>query len=335
MWNILLNEDEAAIAESVREFLAAELPLERLRPKAAPVDAAQVRASMAQLGLFSVALPESAGGAEAGLVEEMLIQREFGRYVASPATLAIMLAGHVCIASGDEALAREATSGTHSIGLALLHPAADGTTPAYVFDWQEDDRILGWTNAGIGLFPAEAFANVRKDESTDDSITVHFGNLALDKALHWVPAERSSLLARARVLIAAALAGLADHACELTVEYAKIREQFGQPIGAFQAVKHRCADMGVRSRLAWYQTNVACLKVMAGANDADLQVDSALLMSAEAAHENGRASIQMHGGIGFQAECDVHWFMKRAHVYDQLVGGRLAVARSVLAHPTS
>jgi alkylation response protein AidB-like acyl-CoA dehydrogenase len=132
-------------------------------------------------------------------------------------------------------------------------------------------------------------------------------------------------------MLAAALTGLAEHACTLTVEYARIREQFGKPIGTFQAVKHRCADMGVRARLAWYQTSLACLKAQNRAKDADFQVASALLVAADAAHENGRAGIQMHGGIGFQAECDMHWFMKRAHVYDQLAGGRRRPSETVLA----
>lgn len=334
MWNILLNADEAMIADAVREFLRGELPLERLRPKAPPVDGDALRRNMAALGWFAVGLPEDCGGSGLGLVEEMLIQREFGRHVASPGTLAAMLAGHVCAAAGDAALAREMTSGERRVALALLPGDARGLAPAYVFDWREGDAILGWTNLGIGLFPATALACARSEECLDDSVTLHAGDLALDKALHWIPAERG-LIARARVLLAAALVGLAERACELTVEYAQVREQFGKPIGSFQAVKHRCADMGVRARLAWYQTSVACLKVMAQAPDAALQLDSALLLAAEAAHENGRAGVQMHGAIGFQAECDVHWFVKRTHLYDQLAGGRLAMARAVLDHPAA
>jgi len=330
MWNILLNDDERMIADSVREFLTAELPLDRLRPKAKPVDADAVRRAMAGLGWFSVGLPEEAGGAGLGLVEEMLIQREFGRQVASPATLAAVLAGHVALAAGDAELAGELATGADAVGLAMLPPGAASGMPAYVYDWSEGNRLLGWTDKGIGLFDPEAFTGAREEECIDDSITLHIGELSPGKALHWI--EDPALLTRARVLIAALLVGLAEQACELTVEYAKIREQFGQPIGAFQAVKHRAADMGVRARLAWYQTSVACLKVIAGADDAGLQVDSALLLAAEAAHENGRAGIQLHGAIGFQSECDIHWFMKRAHLYDQLTGGRNVVARKVLSH---
>lgn len=335
MWNILLSDEEAMIADHVRSFLSAELPLERLRPKAAAVDAAAIHRSMADLGWFSIGLPESSGGSGLGLVEEMLIQRELGRYVASPSCLAATLAGHIAAAADDIDLVREITSGLSGVGLAMIRLDARGNAPAWIFDWAFGDRIVAWNDEGIGLFPAEALTQAQVHDCTDDSLRMHGGNLDLTKALHWIGREQSDLLQRLRILIAAALVGLADHACDLTIDYAKLREQFGKPIGSFQAVKHRAADMGVRTRLAWYQTNVACLKLMAGADDASLQIDSALLLANEAAHENARASIQLHGAIGFQAECDVHWFMKRAHVYEQLVGGRFVVAQQVLAHPTA
>jgi alkylation response protein AidB-like acyl-CoA dehydrogenase len=328
MWNILPNEDEAMIADSVREFLTAELPLQRLRPK--PVKVVEwdaIRPEMAQLGWFAVGLPEACGGSGLGLVEEMLIQREFGRAVASLASLGMVVAGQVCAAAGDTVLAAEVTSGEVSVGVALVR---DGGA-AMVFDWRPGDRIVAWTDDGVGLFPSEALAGALQGECTDDSLSLHSGTLALDKAIHWIPAAGSDLLLRVRVLLAAALAGLAERACELTVDYARIREQFGVAIGSFQAVKHRCADMGVRARLAWYQTCVAALQVADGADGAPLQVESALLLAAEAGHENGRAGIQLHGGIGFQAECDIHWFMKRTHVYEQLAGGKRAVAARVLA----
>ena len=335
MWNIMPSEDENMIAESVRGFLASELPLERLRPKAKTVDAAALFKSMGELGWFGVGLPEACGGSGLGLVEEMLIQREMGRYVASPCVLAMVLAGHVCAQAGDAVRAAGLTSGGQSVALALISPDATGAASAQVFDWKAGDPIIAWTDAGMGLFPAEAFTGSDKDDCIDDSLSLHTGQLALDKPIHWIAAEFTDLRARARVLLAASLVGLADGACTLTVDYARIREQFGKPIGSFQAVKHRCADMGVRSRLAWYQTCIAALKVSADAGDAALQADSALVVSADAAHENGRASVQMHGAIGFQAECDVHWFVKRAHVYDLLAGGHRAVARGLATFPVA
>jgi alkylation response protein AidB-like acyl-CoA dehydrogenase len=333
MWNLLLNEDERMIADSVREYLARELPLERLRPKAKPVDMAQVRREMVDLGWLSVGLPEEAGGSGLGLVEEMLIQRECGRYLVSPQALATVLAAHTAAAAGDMELAGKLGSGQAWAALTVLAGEGDAR-PAYALDWRPGDLLLAWTEAGMGVFDAEAFGDVVTDECLDDSVTLHRGHLAFSKPLAWVPAEQAPLPQRAKVLLSAAMVGLAEHACELAVEYAKVRHQFGKPIGSFQAVKHRCADAGVRWRLAWYQTNLACLKVQAQAGDAALQAASAKLVSANAAHENGRAAIQVHGGIGFQSECDVHWFMKRAHLYDQAGGAVAQQARLVASLPS-
>jgi alkylation response protein AidB-like acyl-CoA dehydrogenase len=153
----------------------------------------------------------------------------------------------------------------------------------------------------------------------------------MSKARYWIPAATAPIALRAQVLLAARLIGLAEHACDLTVEYAKVRQQFGKPIGSFQAVKHRCADMVLRARLAWHQTALAGLKVQAAARDAALHAAAAKLIAAQAAHENARAAIQLHGAIGFQSECDVHWFMKRAHLYDQIGGGMQVQARRVMS----
>jgi alkylation response protein AidB-like acyl-CoA dehydrogenase len=97
MWHLIPSDDEAMIADSVREFLAAEQPLERLRPNARPRDA---WSQMVELGWFGVGLPEAAGGAGMGLVAEALIQRECGRYLVSPSVLARVLAGHVAWHAG-------------------------------------------------------------------------------------------------------------------------------------------------------------------------------------------------------------------------------------------
>jgi alkylation response protein AidB-like acyl-CoA dehydrogenase len=334
MWNLLLNEDERMIADAVREFLARELPIERLRPKGVAADAVRARREMVELGWLGVGLPEEAGGSGLGLVEEMLIQRECGRYLVTPGVLASVLAGHVALAAGDTALAQAFASGEASAAMAILPQGGGDPRTAYALDWTEGERLLAWDETGMGLYDAQAFTKVAADEALDDSVTLHVGELSFGKPALWVSAEQAPLSRRAEVLTAAAMTGLAEHACELAVEYAKVRHQFGQPIGAFQAVKHRCADMGVRWRLAWNQTSLAALKVQADAPDAALQAASAKLVAANAAHENGRAAIQVHGGIGFQAECDVHWFMKRAHVFDQL-GGPIAVqARRIVAQPS-
>lgn len=335
MWNLLLSDDERMIADSVREFMSREMPLERLRPNAPKGrDPETVRAEMFGLGWFGVGLPEAAGGSGLGLVEEMLVQRACGRYLASPSTLAAVLGAHVAVHAGDAELAQALAMGERGAALAIPQPGAAGDRSALALDYRPGDLLLAWCDAGMGLYATTGF-DATPDACLDDSVTLHVGALDVGGPSLWVPAEQAPLALRAQVLLAAALTGLAEHACELAVEYAKVREQFGRPIGAFQAIKHRCADMGVRWRLAWYQTCQAALKVQAGEPDATLQAASAKLMAADAAHENGRAVIQVHGGIGFQSECDVHWFMKRAHIYDQAGGPIAAQAQRIFAEPSA
>jgi alkylation response protein AidB-like acyl-CoA dehydrogenase len=333
MWDLLPSEDERMIAGSVRDYLAGELPLERLRPAAGPVDPARAWRGMAELGWFGVGLPEAAGGGGLGLVEEMLIQRECGGHLVSPMALATVLAGHVAHHAGDAAFAAELAAGSAPVALTIdAGPAREGTSREVIaLDWMGGERLHYWNAQGMGLFDGAAFADVRAGDCFDESLSLHAGRLASDRAALWVTTDERPLALHAQVLLAAALVGLAEQACELAVGYAKVREQFGKPIGSFQAIKQRCADMAVRQRLSWHQTSLAALKLAAGAEDAALQVASAKLLAAEAAHENGRACVQIHGGIGFQSECDAHWFLKRARVYDQAGGAMAEQRRRIIA----
>jgi alkylation response protein AidB-like acyl-CoA dehydrogenase len=336
MWDLVLNDDQVMIAESVRKYLAAEAPIERLRPNAVPHDFARMRAGMVELGWFGLGLPEVVGGAGLGLVEEVLVQRECGRYLVSPSALATVIGAHAAAEAGDGALARALVTGESSAALAIILPAdlSGNRSAAYAFDWNARDLLVAWAGSGIGLFDAQRFEDARLNAGLDDSVRLHLGALAGSKPRHWIAAATPPIALRAQVLLAARLIGLAEHACDLTVEYAKVRKQFSKPIGSFQAVKHRCADMVLRARLAWYQTALACLKVQAATGDAALHAAAAKLLAAQAAHENGRAAIQVHGAIGFQSECDVHWFMKRAHLYDQFGGTMQAQARRVFGEPS-
>lgn len=338
MWDLLLNEDEAMIADSVREFLTSELPIERLRPHASASDNNAIWQGMVELGWMGVALPEAAGGVDLSIVEEMLILRECGRHLVTPSLMSTMLAGHVAYHAGQSELAAAFARGEPVASLAIAtmpsQSLAEDTVTVNAFDWRDSNTLLLWNDKGMGLYRADSFADVSIGECLDNSLTLHTGILSLADPLCWVSAEQAPLALRANVLLSAQLVGLAEHASDLAVTYAKVREQFGKPIGSFQAVKHRCADMGVRSRLSWYQTSLACLKLQANADDATLQVASAKLLAADAAHENGRAGIQIHGGIGYQEECDAHWFVKRAFIYDQAGGSMQEQSRRVIAEPS-
>jgi alkylation response protein AidB-like acyl-CoA dehydrogenase len=144
------------------------------------------------------------------------------------------------------------------------------------------------------------------------------------------PDEASALVDRATVATAAESLGACDRVLEMTVEHAKTRVQFGKPIGAFQAVKHRCADMlvdleGMRSTVyhaAW--------SIAAGDPDASIAASAAKVWSADASRRIMASGLQVHGGIGFTWEHDLHLYLKRAHL-DRVTFGDATVHRDRLA----
>jgi alkylation response protein AidB-like acyl-CoA dehydrogenase len=129
--------------------------------------------------------------------------------------------------------------------------------------------------------------------------------------------------------------GAARKCLELSVEYARSREQFGQPIGAFQAIKHLCADMLVEVENSHAATYYAAWALDAGANDAALAASVAKSYVSEAARQVCGAAIQVHGGIGFTWEYDLHLLFKRAKHLEPLYGSaedhRELVLQEVLA----
>jgi acyl-CoA dehydrogenase-like protein len=137
---------------------------------------------------------------------------------------------------------------------------------------------------------------------------------------------------RGAALAAAQLAGMAEALTELTVAYTRERHQFGRPVGSFQAVKHLLADMLVRSELARTQAYAAAVHLdepeLGGTERA---VSSAKCVAGRAAIDNGTASIQAHGGMGYTWEVDSHLYLKRAWVLDPLFGSSDAHADLVAA----
>ena len=143
------------------------------------------------------------------------------------------------------------------------------------------------------------------------------------------PAEATRLLDRGASLYAAALLGGAARVLEMTTEYAKERVQFGKPIGSFQAVKHRCADMlvdveGMRSTAYW-----AAWCLSADDSEAHVAASTAKTWCSDASRRVMASGLQVHGGIGFTWEHDLHLFLKRSQL-DQLTFGDAAYHRERL-----
>jgi hypothetical protein len=129
-------------------------------------------------------------------------------------------------------------------------------------------------------------------------------------------------LRRAGALLTAAIQlGLADRLAEMAVEYAKERMQFDRPIGSFQAIKHVCADMAVRAEVARAAVYAAGAHLdAAGVPGLDRAIAGAKALAGEAAIANGKSATQVHGGMGFTWEVDVHLYLKRAWVLDTRFG---------------
>jgi alkylation response protein AidB-like acyl-CoA dehydrogenase len=128
------------------------------------------------------------------------------------------------------------------------------------------------------------------------------------------------------VLAAAEASGVAERTLEMSVEYGKVREQFGKPIGTFQAIKHRCADMAVRAEVARSVVTYAAVVLQEGGQEADADarhhVHIAKILATEAALQNATDNVQNHGGMGYTWESDAHLFLKRARVLEHCFGSR-------------
>ncbi|MGW7643189.1 acyl-CoA dehydrogenase family protein [Streptomyces bobili] len=279
-----LSEDQRALRDGVREVLARRFGPRELRAAAdgpPALDRALWRA-LGDAGFFALRLPESEGGVGLGLPEAVLAFEEAGRVLLPGPLIATHLAaGRVPGAATGETVVT----------------AVDGG----LVEWLEGaDVVVGGGERGTVGPGAVAVRSV-------DPLT----------PLHRVPAGGPEAAPDpvAVLLTAAEQLGGATRACELAVQHARTREQFGQPIGGFQAVKHLCAELLVR-------VEVARAAVYAAAVTADpADIAAARLLADEAAVRGARDCLQVYGGMGFTWDVEVHLVLKRAWVRTRRTGG--------------
>jgi hypothetical protein len=248
--------------------------------------------------------------------------------------IATLISVHVAAASGREDLLASLLQGERRVSPAQRV----SETELLCLDRSARDFVLlheAPPNGGAPMFRlygTEAVTSATAAPCLDDSVRLE--RLAIPSSApvcDFVDQDRRISM-RFEILLAALLTGAAESALAETVTYAGMREQFGQPIGRFQAVKHRCADMAVRSELAWAQTMVASLALQSHLPDVALHAPAALLLAKSAARDNAKAAVQLHGGMGFQAECLAHRFVKRSHVYAGLAGPPADLRRRIIGH---
>ncbi len=311
--DLLLTEDQQQIVDSVRDVLRHEFSFDRLCAHQAPfVDGARsVWPTMAQLGWFAMGLAEDAGGLGLSVAEECLLLREAGRHLVPVGLLASVLAAHAASDCARPELAAAFATGAERPGLLLAQEPLEAgrEVPVYLADAAGAAWCVGWTGEALFLVEREALRDSRPASGLDRLVPLEKATLDPVRA----PLRTQGALAmHADVLIAAQLTGLAEGSRDMATEYAKVREQFGRPIGSFQAIKHRCADMAVACEVAHCQTVWSALKVRDGGGDARREAAAARMLAQDAAEANAAANIQIHGAMGFTDEGGAHHFLKRA-----------------------
>ncbi|HEX3842154.1 MAG TPA: acyl-CoA dehydrogenase family protein [Acidimicrobiales bacterium] len=321
MVDLIPDEQQEELLSSAAAFLAREFPRPRLRSlldAGHGVDRSFVE-QCGKLGWLGLGLAEVAGGAGLGLVDEALLFRELGRALVPGPFLATSLAAKVAVAGGDRELAERLSAGATLAGLAEVRP--DGEV--MVWDTEEVDYLLVADLAHSSLVLVDRAAveipeGVASIDRAYSPVGIPTGALAPPVAE--AGPESPVLLAQGTVLTAAMEVGIAEQTRDDAAAFASTRVQFGKPIGAFQAVKHRCADMAVRAEAGWAQTAVAALRVDIAGAAAGFDVSAAKVVATDAAIRNTRDNIQNHGGVGYTAEYDPHLFLKRAHVLEHMFG---------------
>jgi alkylation response protein AidB-like acyl-CoA dehydrogenase len=297
------SADQLALGNTISESLDDLLPLSRLHASHREDD--KTWRSLADIGIFGIGVSEARGGSGLGAVEEALIVMRLGRRLASPGVLATIGAAHVQTSGDAAALGERRSAAAYRHGKRII-----------VVDEGGANCVLLRDRSGATLHASQARSAVTVDE--------RLWLAALQEAAELGdPLARfdQSQLTRLRLIDAAALAGMAEAVLEMGVAYAEIRQQFGHPIGSFQAVKHHCANMAIAARCARDQTSFAAVALDEGRADAQLQVECAFFVAASAALDNAGKNIQIHGGMGFSDEADPHLFLKRAQLLVAIAGG--------------
>lgn len=308
----LPTPDQRDIADAISGAISETLPLDRLHGDKAS-DSHRL-GDLAAVGILGIAIEEEAGGSGLGVVEEALVFEQLGYHLASPAVLASVLAAH---ASQDaSALVSAETCAT------LASTSPDGSL--LLFDLADNGPVVVLNRHEASLI--ERPADITPIEANAWGVA-----MSRSQPIKQAVVPSAGLGLRARLLIASQLSGMSRCALDMAVEYAKIREQFGKPIGSFQAVKHHAANMAVAALAARDLVAFAATALEQQRQDAAFQVEAALVSAIRAARDNAGTNIQIHGGIGFSDECDAHLVLKQSQVWAALAGGESAARTALLA----
>jgi alkylation response protein AidB-like acyl-CoA dehydrogenase len=351
-----VSAEEMEWRESVRAFLERRSPeaeVRRLMETPEGYDASLWAQMSEQLGIQGLAVPEEFGGSGYGFVSLAIVLQEAGRRLLCAPLLSSAIGATALLRSGDERAMRDLlpgiAAGTTIVTLASMEPSGRldeaGVTAAavrdggswrlsgakrYVLDGHIASLILvpARTSAGISIFavasdaagltrqPLRTLDRTRRLSTLDLSNTP--ARLIGGEGCGWAVLEQTMRIAS--VALANEQVGVAEFAMEMAVQYAKDRIAFGRPIGSFQAIKHRCADLLVAVESARSAASVAARAVADDAPELAEVAAIAASFCSEACLMVGHENIQIHGGIAYTWEHPAHLYYKRAKSSELLFG---------------
>ena len=344
-----LSAEQRLLEESLQRYLDANLPMQRVRKIATATDAddRELWRSLVDIGVPGTLVPVQHGGVGLGLLDAVVVAHALGR-VAAPvpflgsavmAVVALREAGSESqqdawltrIATGDALIgvaANEMVSKREGAGIEVRGSVLYGKS-LFVIDGPSADAFLvAAGDDALALVERDAKGLTLGGLSTVDT-TRGLGEIVLDgvQPTDWLRGPRGNraaierMLDAGRLVLAADILGCCDRALAMAVAYAKERRQFGRVIGSFQAVKHLCADMVAELEparaLLWYAAHA----FDAAPAEAPLMTALAKSHLAEVGTSLVKTATEVHGGIGFTEEYDLHFFFKRVALDRQLLGG--------------
>ncbi|MEX0767451.1 MAG: acyl-CoA dehydrogenase family protein [Microthrixaceae bacterium] len=339
--DLLPTEEQDEIITTVRSQLERNFDLHALAQLdgASSVVDSSLWKQCAELGWFGLGLPEALGGVGYTLAEEALLFAEIGSHAAPGPFLATVLAGRVAALLGESELSAQILAGEQLVALAEPHGDSDAVAGANVSgtfrvtDFGGADLVLVLVGTSASIVAATDLV-AEPMASLDRLVPTAIGTVSQIPAICFQD-DASAVQLRATVLIAAELAGIATATAEQSTQYAKDRVQFGTPVGSFQAVKHRCADMAVLADAANSLVRYAAIAVLDGLPDAAFHAHAARVVATRAAIENSQINVQNHGGIGFTLEHTAHRFVTRAQVRSRTVGDLRSHLGGLLEQPAA
>ncbi|HVU72356.1 MAG TPA: acyl-CoA dehydrogenase family protein, partial [Mycobacteriales bacterium] len=256
---------------------------------------------------------------------------EAGRALAPGPLVATMVGARLAAVAGESALSEQIAAGDGPVAAAIVAAADQLPADLLLVDATSATHVLVLAAGRADLYPVASLVGLEDRRSIDEAARLSCGRVDGPPVATAQGNAAHDLALRASVLTAALLAGVSAGVRDMAVRHATLREQFGAPIGVHQAVKHKCADMAVRTEAAECLVLFAALAVDEGRADAEALVAAARVIASDAALRGARDNIQIHGGMGFTDDSDAHLYLKRAHLLDRMFGTPAAHRRVLVA----